>query len=59
MGKSHRSYDKNKGKPIKNEQWEKNMDLTPKGTNIGWEAFNPRPGKERPTTHVKVNECDH
>lgn len=41
------------------DHWQKNMDLTPKGASDGKGAFLPRPGDERPTTHVKVNECDH
>lgn len=43
----------------KNEQWEVNRDLTPKGDDGGRGAFLPRPGKERPTSHTKTNECDH
>lgn len=47
--------------PLKkqNEPWQINMDLTPKGSDTAKGAFLPRPGYERPTTHVKVNECDH
>jgi hypothetical protein len=47
------------GMAVPNEQWEKNMDLTPKGESNGWGAFLPRCGYERPTPHVKTNECDH
>lgn len=41
------------------EQWEVNRYLTPKGSSDGYGAFNPRPGKERPTVYPKTNECDH
>lgn len=47
-----------KGIPSK-EAWQVNLDLTPAGDNIGNNAFLPRSGKDRPTTHVKVNECDY
>jgi hypothetical protein len=50
---------KQKQHAISNVQWEKNMDLTPEGNNSGSGAFLPRSGKNRPTTHVKTNECDY
>jgi hypothetical protein len=50
---------KGSGPAIPNQQWEINRDLTPKGSNYGIDAFNPRPGKERPTVYPKTNECDH
>ena len=30
------------GRAIPNEQWEKNMDLTPAGSDDGYGAFNPK-----------------
>lgn len=50
---------KGSGRAVPNEQWEKNMDLTPDGHPTAKEAFNPICAKYRPTMHVKVNECDH
>jgi hypothetical protein len=47
------------GRAVPNEQWQMNMDLTPKGSNDGYGAFNPRPGKDRSTVYPKTNECDH
>lgn len=47
------------GRAVPNEQWEINLNLTPKGNDSPEGAWNPRPGKDRPTTHVKTNECDH
>jgi len=47
------------GRAVPNDQWEINRDLTPKGSSDGYGAFLPRPGKERPTTYTKTNECDH
>ena len=44
---------------LKQEHWEVNKDLTPKGSSDGWGAFLPRAGKDRPTPHTKTNECDH
>ena len=44
---------------VPNDHWQVNMDLTPKGESNGWGAFLPRAGKDRPTPHVKTNECDH
>lgn len=38
---------------------EVNMDLTPEGKPIPSGALNPMPGKTRPCTHKKTNECDH
>jgi len=42
-----------------NERWEMNANLTPKGNNETWGAFQPRPPSERPCMHAKTNECDH
>ncbi len=47
------------GPAVPNQQWQINKDLTPKGSDDGYGAFNPRPGKERPTVYPKTNECDH
>ena len=47
------------GRAVPNEQWEVNLDLTPSGNNTGWGAFLPRCAKDRPTPHIKTNECDH
>lgn len=47
------------GRAVPNEHWQVNRDLTPEGNNSGWGAFLPRQGKNRPTTHIKTNECDH
>lgn len=44
---------------VPKEQWQKNVDLTPAGASDGWGAFLPRAGKDRPTPHTKINECDH
>lgn len=44
---------------IPNQHWEMNRDITPAGNNSGWGAFLPRSGKDRPTPHTKINECDH
>lgn len=41
------------------QHWEVNRDITPQGDNTGWGAFLPRSGKNRPTPHTKLNECDH
>lgn len=56
--KKNQSKEKRK-KVIDNDPWQFNFDLTPKGNDTGWGAFLPRPGKDRPTPHVKLNECDH
>ena len=39
--------------------YEHNQDLTPHGSDHPGHVFLPREGKNRPTTHVKINECDH
>lgn len=41
------------------QQWEVNRNITPEGDNSAWGAFLPRSGKNRPTPHTKLNECDH
>lgn len=50
---------KGSGRAVPNEQWQINMNLTPKGESTPWGAFLPRAGKDRPTPHTKTNECDH
>lgn len=52
-------YDKNSSKTLPQDDWQVNINLTPQGNNTYVGAWNPIPGKERPTTHVKINECDH
>ncbi len=47
------------GRAVPNQQWELNLNLTPAGEDSASGAFLPRAGKDRPTTHVKTNECDH
>ena len=47
------------GRAVPNEQWQINMDLTPRGAPNGWGAFLPYEGRLRPTPHTKTNECDH
>jgi len=47
------------GRAVPNEQWEKNLNLTPDGAPNPRDCFNPICAKYRPVTHVKVNECDH
>ncbi len=43
-----------------NEQWEVNVDATPAGSDrLPSESFLPRAGKDRPTPHKKINDCDH
>lgn len=43
-----------------NEQWEKNVDITPAG-NGEWPSasFLPQSGKTRAVPHTKINECDY
>lgn len=43
----------------RDKHWEKHLtvSLAGKGTPDG--AFLPRQAKDRPTPHVKINECDH
>lgn len=50
---------KDSGPILPQEHWEMNRNITPAGDSSGWGAFLPRPGKDRPTPHVKINECDH
>ena len=47
------------GRAVPNSQWEKNMDLTPEGSDSAAGAFLPRKARNRPCTHTKTNECDH
>lgn len=44
---------------VPSEQWQINLNLTPKGSDDGLGAFLPRSGKDRPSPHTKTNECDH
>lgn len=44
---------------IPNNPWEVNRNLTPAGSNNPADVFLPRSPKNRPTAHVKTNECDH
>jgi len=44
---------------VPQEQWLINLNLTPEGDNSAWGAFLPRNPSNRPTPHVKINECDH
>jgi len=45
---------------IPQEQWERNYNLTPAGKDRpSCDEWLPRPGKDRPTPHKKLNECDH
>lgn len=70
MKKKHHAtdYAKNKtadvthkdgGSAVPNQQWQINKDITPSGESNAWGAFLPRAGKDRPTPHTKINECDH
>jgi hypothetical protein len=70
MKKTHHApdYAKNKtadvikhgsGRAVPNEQWQKNMNLTPDGKPEPATCLNPMRPKDRPSTHVKTNECDH
>jgi hypothetical protein len=47
------------GKADLSKPWQINRDITPEGNNSPWGAFLPREGKNRPTPHTKLNECDH
>lgn len=44
---------------VPNTRWEMCYEPTPKGSDYGGDTFQPRAGKDRPTPHKKVNECDH
>jgi hypothetical protein len=50
---------KGSGPAVPNKHWEINRNLTPEGNETAWGAFLPRKAKNRPTIHVKTNECDH
>lgn len=50
---------KGSGRAVPNEQWQKNMNLTPDGHPTAAGAFLPMKGRDRPCTHVKTNECDY
>ena len=50
---------KGSGRAVPNQQWQKNMNLTPDGHPNPMQAFCPMKGKDRPCTHVKTNECDY
>lgn len=49
-----------KPKPMSEKQWEMNYKSC-EYNNPDYEmtAWVPTPGKDRPTPHKKVNECDH
>lgn len=47
------------GRAVPDKEWCKNIDLTPEGNNSPAGAFLPRKARDRPSCHVKVNECDH
>ena len=50
---------KGSGRAVPNEQWQMNYNLTPDGHPTAAGAFLPMKAKDRPCTHVKINECDH
>lgn len=50
---------KGSGPTVPNKHWEINRDLTPEGNDTAAGAFLPRCARNRPSTHVKTNECDH
>jgi hypothetical protein len=63
MKKSKEAHDlginERKGNPS-SEHWEKHFPMSAEGCGddpAG--AFLPRPGKDRPQPHQKINECDH
>lgn len=41
------------------DHWQINVNPMPGNGNNGQGAFEPKAGKNRPTTHKKINECDH
>ena len=46
--------------PSKKQHWEKDVKAPlGKQTRSGIRAFDPMKAKDRPHTHVKVNETDH
>ncbi len=47
------------GSAVPNAHWQMNRNLTPDGRCDAKTAFDPTKGKDRPTMHVKTNECDH
>lgn len=50
---------KGSGDVVHQQHWQINKDLTPEGSDTAAGAFLPRKARNRPTTHVKTNECDH
>lgn len=52
-------------KPYKHEpmprdkHWEKTVTVSLAGGDLPDGAFLPKRSKDRPTPHVKINECDH
>jgi len=50
---------KGSGRAVPNEHWQMNLNLTPDGRPDPRNCFNPMRPKDRPTMHVKTNECDH
>lgn len=47
------------GRVIPNEPWQVCCNMTEKGNDTPEGAFLPRCPSDRPTTHVKINECDY
>lgn len=51
---------KDKSSAVPNGQWEMMVNITPSGIpNDPAGAFLPMPGRIRPVSHKKVNECDY
>lgn len=51
---------KEKVHPVRSKQhWEMQYNTNPKGPITPANAFEPKQGKSRPTTHVKINNTDH
>jgi hypothetical protein len=53
--------EKKREAPIPKKEWERHYEMNPQtdsNTRAGKE-WNARPAKDRPHTHIKVNECDH
>ena len=50
---------KGSGHVVPQDHWEVNRDITPAGNDTPWGFILPRCGKDIPTPHTKINECDH
>lgn len=52
---------KGNGPVISQDHWEMQYDPTPRGQAKvqGARNWDPMPGKDRPHTQNKINECDH